>query len=134
MLRQRSGRYQAVYKVDGERFIAPVTFFTKGDANAWLSLRQAEIVEHRWKPTPPPEPDPSFESYSTGWLTKRELSPKSLAEYRRMLHGRLAAFNAVTLDELSADLEGEGVPGWGPARPPTDRVAAVPLLTAKIRP
>ena len=34
VLRQRSGRYQAVYKVEGERFIAPVTFFTKGDANS----------------------------------------------------------------------------------------------------
>ena len=67
--RQRSGRYQAVYKVKGERYIAPVTFFTKGDANAWLSLRQAEILEHRWKPDPrrSPNTSPSPTTRPHGW-------------------------------------------------------------------
>ena len=63
--RQRSGRYQAVHKVSGERYIAPVTFFNKGDASAWLSLRQAEILEYRWKPAPPSEPEHvTFADYS----------------------------------------------------------------------
>jgi len=103
--RQRSGRYQAVYKVNGERYIAPVTFFTKGDASAWLSLRQAEILEYRWKPAPPSEPEHvTFADYSTTWLAGRELSPKSLAEYRRMLDGRLAIFNHFTLDQITPSL------------------------------
>ncbi|MBK9698222.1 MAG: site-specific integrase [Propionibacteriaceae bacterium] len=103
--RQRSGHYQAVYKVKGKRYIAPVTFFTKGDANAWLSLRQAEILEHRWKPAPPPEPENvTFADYSSRWLVGRELSPKSLAEYHKMLNGRLAVLNTFTLDQITPSL------------------------------
>jgi hypothetical protein len=40
-----SGMYRARYTgPDGARHAAPHTFETKGDADAWLSLRQAEII------------------------------------------------------------------------------------------
>ena len=54
--KQRSGRYQASYLGEnGERYLAPVTFETKGDADAWLSMRRAELEEHRWRPPDPPQ-------------------------------------------------------------------------------
>lgn len=31
---------------------APVTFDTKGDARAWLALRQSEILRGEWAPPP----------------------------------------------------------------------------------
>ena len=39
---------------NGERYLAPVTFETKGDADAWLSMRRAELEERRWRPPPVP--------------------------------------------------------------------------------
>ena len=60
-----SGNFQASYVVKGERIMAPTTFISKGDASAWLSLRQSEIIEHRWKPAPLREPDQAtFADYS----------------------------------------------------------------------
>ena len=50
-----SGRFQAYYTYLGERHLAPTTFFTRADASAWLAMREAEFVEHRWKPAPPPD-------------------------------------------------------------------------------
>ena len=49
-----SGRYQASYLgPDGQRHNGPVTFLGKMDADQWLAMRQAEIVEHKWKPPAP---------------------------------------------------------------------------------
>lgn len=107
--RMRSGRYQASYTVDGQKHVAPTTFLTKGDAGAWLSLRQAELIEHRWRPESPPDPERiTFAQYSTDWLAKRELSPKTRREYERMLEGRLASFRDSYLDEITA----AGVKEW----------------------
>ena len=81
-----SGRVQASYVVDGARFRAPVTFASKADAGAWLDMRHAEVLEHRWKPTPPPEPSmDTFEGYARRWLADRELKPRTRAEYQRTL-------------------------------------------------
>ena len=52
-----SGRYQARYiGPDQRRYSArrsdggPLTFHTRGDAEAWLALRQTEILRHDWLP------------------------------------------------------------------------------------
>ena len=50
----RSGRHQAFYKIGEQVFNAPVTFETRADADAWLAMRHAELLEHRWKPVAPP--------------------------------------------------------------------------------
>ncbi len=71
-----SGRWRACYPDPSHRGLdrppwinAPITFLTKTDAAAWLSAREAEIVEHRWRPAPPPkQPVETFADYSTRWL------------------------------------------------------------------
>lgn len=57
-----SGRYQARYSgPDGKRYPAqradggPLTFETKGDAEAWLSLRQSEVLRNEWLPPAAPK-------------------------------------------------------------------------------
>src|SRR5690625_378897 len=53
-----SGRFQARYTgPDGVTHKAPTTFDTKGDAEAWLSLRRSEITLSKWRP---PRPDDSL--------------------------------------------------------------------------
>lgn len=86
---------------------APTTFLTKRDAAGWLAAREAEIVEHRWRPAPPApgEPVVSFAGYSAGWLASRELKPSTMREYTRMLKVLVGAFGKQRLDEItSADV------------------------------
>lgn len=86
ILKQRSGRFQASYVASGSRHLAPVTFLTKGDAAAWLDMRHAELLEHRWKPAPPPVAVPlTFADYARTWLAGRDLKPRTRAEYSKML-------------------------------------------------
>ncbi len=106
--RQRSGRYQASYiGTDRERHLAPVTFLTKTDAAAWLDMRHAELMEYRWKPAPPPEPDATtFGEYSRRWLDERELKPRTRSEYAKTLEVLLRAFEEAPLREItSADVK-----------------------------
>lgn len=98
-----SGNYQASY-VDpqGQRVKAPTTFFTKSDANAWLSMQHAEIYEHRWKPSNPNDrQQPLFSEYAKHCLNNRELSPKTRSEYERHLDGRLSFFGPYPLDQIT---------------------------------
>jgi len=106
IMKLRSGRFQASYQAGGARHLAPVTFLTKGDAAAWLDMRHAELLEYRWKPAPPPDPTKvRFTNYSQKWIGTRELSPKTRAEYQRMLDGpRLALFHTLTLDAITPSL------------------------------
>lgn len=86
---------------------APTTFLTKRDAAGWLAAREAEIVEHRWRPAPPPpaEPVDTFARYSAGWLASRELKPSTMREYTRMMKVLVGAFGTQRLDEMtSADV------------------------------
>ncbi|WP_461109506.1 tyrosine-type recombinase/integrase [Tessaracoccus terricola] len=80
-----------------------MTFESRTDAAAWLAMRQAELLEHRWKPTPPPDTGQiTFLNYAREWLQQREIGPRTLAEYQRMLDGRLSWFHSFTLDQLTA--------------------------------
>lgn len=66
-----SRRYQASYLgPDGDRHIAPTTFQTKGDAEAWLSMRSAAITEADGDPPRPQiAPRPRFRRLRPGaWL------------------------------------------------------------------
>ncbi len=100
-----SGMFRARYPDPDNphrRIAADTTFQTKTDAAAWLSRKQAEIIEHRWKPAPPAERDKiTFADYSARWMKNRDLSPKTRAEYQRALDGRLTYFNDYTLDQIS---------------------------------
>jgi integrase len=104
-----SGNYRARYpdpsykgKGRAPRLAAPTTFQSKGDAEAWLSLKQAEVIERRWKPASAIERDKvTFEDYAAHFMKHRDLSPKTRREYQRQLDGRLATFNPFTLDEIN---------------------------------
>lgn len=102
-----SSRWQASYVApDGTRHNAPTTFLTKGDAATWLSMREAEITEHRWRPAPPPADATTFAEYAEQWLAGRELKPRTRAEYRRILDDKiLPALGPTLLTALtSADV------------------------------
>ncbi len=107
-----SGRYQASYlDPHGTRIFAkaieggkvlPLTFLDKKSAEAWLSLRQSELIENRWKPAVAREPEEvGFADYAERWLASRDLSPKTNSEYRRILDGnRLSYFKDFALTEI----------------------------------
>ena len=95
-----SGRYRARYLgPDGQRHSAPTTFDTKGDANAWLSLRHAEILTARW--TPPAAPGENFGPYAARWVAERRLGLRTREHYERLLGGHLAAFADVPLRKIT---------------------------------
>lgn len=108
-----SGRYQASYldptgtritaKAIEDGKLVPLTFLDKRTAEAWLALRQTELIEKRWKPPAAREPDQVlFSEYADRWLASRDLSPRTRAEYRKVLDGaRLAVFSGYTLDQIS---------------------------------
>ena len=108
-----SGRWRARYPDPSYRgadrppwINAPTTFLTKGDAAAWVSAREAEIVENRWRPAPPPPPPAqTFAQYSERWLATRELKASTIREYTGMLKRLVAAFGPRYVDEItSADI------------------------------
>lgn len=126
-----SGRYQARYTgPDGSEQRAPVTFSAKADATTWLAMQQAAITEHRWKPSPPPDPSAiRFQDYAQAWLDARELGPRTRSEYRRLLQGRLSPFDNYTLDQITAAV----VKSWWQdqgSQHPTARRRAYDLLHA----
>ena len=98
-----SKMWQASYLgPDGQRHNAPTTFQTKGDAEAWLAMRQAQIVEHRWRPATPVASVRALSEYAEVWLNGRELKPRTRAEYRRILDAKIlptlgpSALSAIT--------------------------------------
>jgi integrase len=106
-----SGRWRARYPDPDHRgtgraawINAPTTFLTKADANGWLAAREAEFVEHRWRPAPPPPVGPleTFAEYSTRWLASRELKPSTIREYTRTMKSLVAAFGKMPLDEIAS--------------------------------
>lgn len=127
--KQRSGRFQASYLGrDGKRYHAPVTFDTKTDAGAWLSMREAEIHERRWRPVLDPG-KVLFRDYAARWLDDRELSVRTRSEYERILTARLAVFDALALDEITPELVKHWF-GEQDAKHPTARRRAYDLLRA----
>lgn len=116
-----SGRVQASYTVNGQRYRAPVTFATETDAAAWLDMRHAEVLEYRWKPAPPPEPSmEGFEVYARRWLAERELKPRTRAEYTRTLEGKLLPTFG---DRLVREITPDDVRAWYRALDPTKKTA-----------
>lgn len=101
-----SKRWQASYTgPDGARHNGPVTFDTKGDAEAWLAMRHAEITEHRWRPAPPTVDLTTLAVYADRWLdgSRRRLKPRTISEYRRILDDKIIpALGETPLTALTA--------------------------------
>lgn len=80
-----SGRYQASYMMNDERFTAPDTFGSKTDADAWLSDVRASINRNEW--IDPRLSGQTFRGYSLTWLKarKNDLAPKTRKLYADLL-------------------------------------------------
>jgi integrase len=92
-----SGRYQARHVgPDGIRRAAPVTFATRTDAKAWLDDQDRATRTGSWRD--PRAGQVSFDAYASLWLQTRTLTPRTRAEYRKLLSGHLSpAFGAMPL-------------------------------------
>jgi integrase len=92
-----SGRVQArYYGPDGVRYSAvtpegrPLTFDSKGDADAWLALRRSEILRGAWLPPDQEVTAPvTLATYASAWLAQRELRPRSRSDYGRLLRDHI---------------------------------------------
>lgn len=92
-----SGRYQARYfGPDGTRRPAqradgaPLTFDTRSDAEAWLALRQSEILRQEWlPPATPQEVPPLLREYADVWLTQRDLQDRTREHYDQLLRDHI---------------------------------------------
>jgi len=85
-----SGRYQARYPgPDGVDRPAPETFADKKDAEAWLTLKEAEILKGDW--INPDDGQVSLAEYAQTWIEERPgLRPKTVELYGYLLRKHLA--------------------------------------------
>lgn len=100
-----SGRVQARYTgPDGRKYTAPVTFDGKGDADAWLSLRQAEVLRNTWLPPDEPKRVPlTFRTYAASWLADRPLAERTREHYALLLRDHvLPTFGNVPVSAIAA--------------------------------
>lgn len=80
------GKLHAATTSDGR----PLTFDTKRDAEAWLSLRHSEIQRKAWKPPTEPVKTPiTLREYALAWLADREVDGEPLAVRTRALYAGL---------------------------------------------
>lgn len=92
-----SGRFQARYSgPDGKTYSAktpqgkPLTFDTRGDAEAWLSLRQSEILRGAWLPPAEPAASPVLvRAYAEAWLAGRDLEQTTRDHYAQLLRDHI---------------------------------------------
>lgn len=86
-----SGRWQAHYTAaPGRRVMAPRTFRTKLDAEAWLTDRRREIDAALWNPHARRAERTVFAVYAASWLANRQaggerLRPKTVEHYSAIL-------------------------------------------------
>ncbi len=75
-----SGRWQARYRVDGVWRAAPMTYRTKGDADAFLAATRADLERGTW--VPPERGNIALRTYAKQWLDdKPNLRPRSREQY-----------------------------------------------------
>lgn len=98
-----SGRYQASYLgPDGIRHNAPDTFTTKGDAVAWLTIRQSELLQGEW--TSPSRGRVLFQDFADHWVEDRELGERTRGKYRSLLRLHVEPYlGASELGEISTE-------------------------------
>lgn len=105
MRRLPSGRYQASYiGPDTLRHTAGTTFTTRGDAEAWLSMRQAEITRGAWLPAKSAAPGAvTFSVYAQGWLGGRDLKPRTRDHYARLIANQIEpVFGPMPLSSITS--------------------------------
>lgn len=134
-----SGKFQARYVgPDGQRYGAPVTFTTRGNASAWLAAEELKVSAGTWEAEQAPRREvPTVTAYVRKWIRARTtatgepLRPKTRHQYEQ-LHARHIVgdpIGAMTLDAVTpADVR-----AWWARLPddrPTWRAHAYRLLRA----
>lgn len=106
--RFNSGRYQASYWHEGLRHVAPTTFNSKADANAFLDAVSASIGRGDW--VDPELSRISFAGYAELWLAQRtDIRTRTKEYYRWLIANRLVpAFGPRELSKITPVL----VRGW----------------------
>jgi integrase len=106
-----SGRWQARYTApDGVVYKAPHTFMAKKDADAWLSVKQADVLRGEWLPEAPRRGGVTFHEFSLAWLDGRKvrgrpLAPRTRAHYESLLDGQiLPTFGHLQVKAVTPDL------------------------------
>ena len=97
-----SGRYQARYSgPDGVDRPADDTFDTRAEAEDWLTLKEAEILEGEW--IDPDAGNVFVPDYVETWIGENtSLRPKTVQIYRGLLHSHIAPHLAtVTVGEMT---------------------------------
>lgn len=126
-----SGRWRARYKgPDGQTYAAAETFDNKGQADAWLAQRHSEITRDEWQPTRRKADRVLFAGYADAWLRDRELKPRTVEHYRRLIDRFIApTFASTPVERLTP----AAVRAWYAeldASTPTQRAHAYALLKA----
>lgn len=132
-----SGRWQARFPAPdwhpeaGRLFPAPHTFDTKGDAEAWLGAQVQDAKASAWEaPEPGSSTRPRLAEFAETYLAVKPLRPRVLAEYRRLLDGKILP----SLGDRRIDrIDPAHVTAWYAALPadrPTARAHAYSLLSS----
>ena len=99
-----SGRWQARYfDAAGDRFNAPDTFITKGDAQRWLSAAETDVARGDWHD--PRLAETPFADWAQRWLEIKapQLAPSTESLYRYLLRKHLLPrFERATVGEITA--------------------------------
>jgi integrase len=126
-----SGRFQARYTgPDTLVYTAPRTFDTKGDAEAWLTLRHSEILRAAWLPPTAPKASPiTLRTYADAWLADRDLEQTTRDHYAQVLRDHVyPTFGDVSVAAITPpDVRAWHV-GMGKRTGPTARAHAYGLL------
>jgi integrase len=132
-----SGRVQARYTgPDGQVHTArtpegrPLTFETKGDAEAWLSLRHSEILRGAWLPPAEPKAAPvTLRAYGDAWLAGRDLEQTTRDHYAQVLRDHVhPTFGDVPVVAITPAAVREWHAGMKGSTGPTARAHAYGLL------
>ncbi len=135
--RLQSGRYQARYTGPDSRTYAArtpegraLTFDAKGDAQAWLALRQSEILRGAWLPPAAPKAAPvTVRAYSETWLADRDLAESTRLLYSNVLRKQiLPALGGVPVTAVTPAAVREWNARLRSATGPTQRAHAYSLL------
>ncbi|MFJ4676842.1 hypothetical protein [Kitasatospora sp. NPDC088783] len=97
----KSGRWGASYRDPaGTTHNAPHTFESKSDAEAWLTVTEAEIHKGTW--IDPTTGKALFKDFSAKWVKERGLVPLTVELYQRLLRLHiLPTFAELPLNEIT---------------------------------
>lgn len=124
-----SRRVQARYTgPDSLMHTGPVTFDTKGDARAWLALKQSEILRDEWMPPGKDATPTLLGEYAATWIAGRDLKPRTRALYDAIIARRIdPEFGQTPVRAITPDAVRRWHTGQGTATP-TARAHAYALL------